>query len=96
MKFRRDLDECYNEYQQIYENLSKDKFEKKLTLTMKIKSNFQILQAMIIEFVPIKKKRSIALNYSSDSRDTGPTKFSFAFWNIIVVIIIFFLSTYVK
>lgn len=47
--FKQDLKKRCSEYQQVYDNLAKDKFEnklsdkkKKLTLTMKIKSNLQI------------------------------------------------------
>ncbi|CAK9826890.1 hypothetical protein ANTRET_LOCUS4659 [Anthophora retusa] len=47
LKFRQDLMKC-NEYRQICENLVKEKIEnksEKLTLTMKMMSNFQIFRA---------------------------------------------------
>ncbi|KOX78453.1 hypothetical protein WN51_07860 [Melipona quadrifasciata] len=60
------------EYQQIYENLAKDKSENKSSEEVHINDENEVELGNISsdednEFVPIEKERSIVLNYSSDS-----------------------------
>ena len=63
LKFQQDLKKCCSEYQQIY----KDKFENKLTLTIGVEFS-NISNDEDNEFVPIEKKRLIVLNYNTDAK----------------------------
>jgi CRISPR/Cas system-associated endonuclease Cas1 len=68
-KFRQDLMKCCSEYQQIYENLIKEKIENKSSKKINNNNENDVDLPNISSdegdmFVPIKKKR---LNYSSDS-----------------------------
>lgn len=68
-KFRQDLMKCCSEYQQIYENLVKEKIENKSSKKINNNNENDVDLPNISSdegdmFVPIKKKR---LNYNSDS-----------------------------
>ncbi|CAK9807583.1 Putative CENPB DNA-binding domain-containing protein 1 [Anthophora plagiata] len=72
LKFRQDLMKCCSEYQQIYENLIKEKIKNKSSEKININNENDVELRNISSdeddtFVPIKKKRLIVLNYSSDS-----------------------------
>ncbi|CAK9810818.1 hypothetical protein ANTPLA_LOCUS6685 [Anthophora plagiata] len=71
LKFRQNLMKCCSEYQQICENLvienTKKNSSEKIYIHNENEDELPNISSDEDEFMPIKKKRLIVLNYSSDS-----------------------------